>query len=73
MEAARRAGGREGGSMSDTAILALVLLAMVVGLLVGHVFGERRGRDLQRVADITESWARMQPRDNLGRYRRAEK
>jgi len=63
--------------MTPTAILALVLLAMVVGAIVGALFGWdagiERGRNLQRVADITESWARMQPRDNLGRYRRAEK
>lgn len=60
--------------MSTTAILAMVLLALVVGVLVGHVFGERRGRDAQWVDDFIEAGRRdAARRDSLGQFKEVRK
>lgn len=60
--------------MSDTAILTLTLLALICGLLVGHVIGKKRGRDEQWVDDFLEH-ARKDAarRDALGRFKEAGK
>lgn len=60
--------------MTPTAILALVLLAMIVGLLVGHVVGERRGRDVQWIDDFIKRASKdAARRDARGRFKEAGK
>ena len=60
--------------MTTTGILALVILAALVGAIVGHVIGEKRGRDVQWIDDFIER-ARKDAarRDKLGRFKEASK
>ena len=56
--------------MSDTAILATVLLALICGLLVGHIIGSKRGRDEQWCDDYFAAIARDRARrDAQGKFK----
>jgi len=61
--------------MNETIILALVWLVAggALGYVVGIVRGEQRGRDLQRIDDITDLWSAMPHRDARGRFAPKEK
>jgi hypothetical protein len=60
--------------MNETLTLALVWLAAggALGYVVGVVRGEQRGRDLQRIDDITDLWRAMPDRDARGRFKHKE-
>ncbi len=59
------------------ATIAIVLLWFIAGLVLGHLVGkirgEQRGRDLQRVEDVIESWKWMPERDARGRFKHKER
>jgi len=51
--------------------LAVILLAACIGAVIGHVIGERRGRDAQWCDDFIDAGRRERARrDSAGKFRR---
>jgi len=56
--------------VSPLFVLLCCASAAMCGALVGFIIGEKRGSNLQRVADIQDLWRAMPDRDSRGRFRR---